>query len=105
MKDNSVPDLVELALQFCFILRENICHEDMKKVNLRNARRGFDGSCATNEFTDPNECMLEAWGRCGVDLTEGWGNNVPLTTDEQDHAWMEAWQMARIWKFNPYIIQ
>lgn len=101
-KDNEVPDLHELAKQFCFILREWLTQDELKRVNLRNARRGYDGSCATHEFCDPNEAMLMAWSRCGVDLTIGWGDNVPLSTDAQTNAWVEAWTIAREARFNPY---
>jgi len=51
----------ELAIAFSKQLRKDISAEDMIEVNRRNKTPEYVGACATHDFIDPNQTMLDVF--------------------------------------------
>lgn len=91
-----LPDALQLARVFSALVLRDVeaeNHEDLKRrtivININN-----DTICATHDFCDPNESMMDAWRA----LTGEWaldnGNN-PEIADLQLNRMNDAWAIAK----------
>lgn len=84
-----------LAARFCIELREELDDESIAKIAQRNKSEGYIGTtaCASHDFCDANQVMLNALAMLGVSFDAEDGEQV---------AWMdEAWTIARMLDFDP----
>lgn len=89
-------DPVELARQFCFILREWLTRRQIQLIVARNRREPDERICHTHDFCDPNQAMIDAWERC-------YGIHPRCQSATDTRLWNKAWSIARRWNFNPYL--
>ena len=93
-KQNGEYDIEALAKQFIIELRETVSDEEMDEINARNATPEYinTGCCASHDFCDPNQCMIDAL------------ENLGFTFETQDNAQLQAidqaWTLAKSCEFN-----
>ena len=94
------PQLVErLAVGFSDVLKTWLTTAELQAVNERNAdyKAAFKPCCATHEFCDPNEAMLQAFVNVlGREFTF-YNSDYPETEERHrrdEVLWGEAWQAA-----------
>lgn len=93
------PATKALACAFCSILNQWLTPEQLTEINRLNSTPEYqDGSCASHNFCDPNQAMIDAcvkvWGR-----EPEFGDIDP--EDKDTDAINEAWSIARKAEFNP----
>lgn len=92
------PATKALARAFCAVLNQWLTDAMMKEINRRNKLKGYVQACATHDFCDPNQAMIDAcvkvWGR-----EPEFGDADPDGKDTD--AINEAWNIARKAEFNP----
>tara|TARA_B100000700_G_scaffold325571_1_gene434699 strand:- start:380 stop:667 length:288 start_codon:yes stop_codon:yes gene_type:complete len=77
-----------LAEEFADIIRNELTDDELVLVNERNAANGYEKlSCATHDFIDPNQSMLDAMESLNIE--------VDLDSDKQIKLINEAWWMAK----------
>lgn len=89
-----------LAAEFSSVLREWLSPEEMAEVILRNARSVADGDtgvCASHDFCDANEAMMEAFARAGLNhYIEAILNDSGSPEEEAgSRLWNSAWGIAK----------
>lgn len=52
---------IKLANAFSAEIRQTLSSETVEDVNLINALSTDKDVCATHDYCDPNQCMLDAW--------------------------------------------
>jgi hypothetical protein len=52
---------IKLANAFSAEIRQVLSPETVEDVNLINALSTDEDVCATHDYCDPNQCMLDAW--------------------------------------------
>jgi hypothetical protein len=82
------PRSQELAEAFCRVINEWLDAETLAEVNRRNALPEYEGCCATHDFCDPNQAMLDALAEFGIEF-EGSHQQELLRLMN------EAWTIAR----------
>lgn len=88
-----------LATRFCIELREELDDDTIAKIVRRNKSEGFigTGACASHDFCDANQVMLNALAMLGVSFD---------AEDGEQAAWMdEAWTIARMLDFDEVRVQ
>lgn len=83
-----------LAARFCLELKEELDAESIANIVRRNKSNGFIGAtaCASHDFCDANQVMLNALSMMGVDFD---------AEDGEQAAWIdEAWTIARMLDFD-----
>ena len=104
MKANqTLPDAPTVAREFCRILSEWLTPEQMREVITKNATPEYAGCCATHDYCDPNQAMLDAFTACGHDCTDE--GDADLQDDEFLSAWEIAWTLAKSAEFDSALIQ
>lgn len=58
---NNSSTEIAIANEFSRILREWLTADQMEAINKSNHESNFEGGCASHEYCDPNEAMLEAF--------------------------------------------
>lgn len=85
----SFPETQDLANEFVIVIREWLTPEQLAEIDKRNATDDYKetGCCATHDFCDANQAMIDALERFNVAL------------DIQDEAQRvlidDAWQIAK----------
>lgn len=81
-----------ISAMFSRVIREWLTATQMQEVNRRNLLPNYVGACATHDFIDSNEAMLEAYRRLGY--------KRPESTDQVGMAkWDAAWDLSRKKRF------
>lgn len=83
----------QLAREFSAILRQWISPTDMAAVVEANKTPKYQGVCATHDYCDPNQAMLDAITKLGL---EWYGSDDPL-----DPLIDDAWKIAKQADFDP----
>jgi hypothetical protein len=84
---------VDLAVAFCEVLNKWLTPDEIREVNRLNATSEYTNCCATHNYCDSNQAMLDALEEFGI---EGFDAN-----DEKLTALInEAWELAIKWNFN-----
>lgn len=86
------PTIEALAVQFIEELRETISADDMDKVNARNVTPDYFKCCATHDFCDANQCMIDA--------LEHFGLSFDTQSEAQIDLINSAWNLAKACEFN-----
>ena len=87
----------ELAIRFAYYVREAITPYELSLVIEANKGHS-EGSCATHDFVDANEVMLQALKSMGVDETPADANCSPKAIK----LWNDAWDLAKSRDFLPF---
>lgn len=84
----------ELAAKFSQILREWLTTEELAEVNARNQADEYKsgGVCATHDFCDPNQAMLDAMESFGI-FYEGCDQTTEYLINN-------AWRIAKASRFS-----
>lgn len=86
--------VIELANAFSGVLNQWI-PEKLFEVNLRNKEASYVGCCATHDFCDPNQAMIDAF-------TSVFGRE-PSAKNQKDNLLINnAWNIAKDSQFKPY---
>ena len=81
-----------LAKEFARLMTEALHPDVFSLVNALNGGRKYEAtSCASQEFLDANEVMLEAMSNLGIEFAPENEENATLTN--------EAWQIAKVMNF------
>ena len=83
-----------LAIKFSELINEELTIEELNEVNRLNATPDFQNACATHEYIDSNETMIEACLQCGFEF-DSVCNSVLNS----------AWTIAKKAEFNPQTIR
>lgn len=59
----------ELASEFCHVLNEWLDEGKIDEINRLNKLPEYSGSCASHDFCDANQAMLDAMAKFGMDYT------------------------------------
>lgn len=88
------PDKVELANEFIKVLNEWLTAKQIEAINTTNKTPEYKntGACASHEFCDPNQAMIDAW----VNIT---GQELPLPKSKALSLVNEAWLIAKTKQF------
>lgn len=103
-----LPSPDTIARQFCRELIRFCGPGNIAKINRRNARRN-DNSCTTHDFCDANVLMDAAFKHITGKDTDDLSKTIPgfnrdtdgCIAQEVNAIWNEAWELARLAKFNP----
>ena len=77
----------DLAARFALELSHCMTPEQLEEAARRNAENPNAGECATHDFCDAGQAMLDAF--------TAWARRVPDLSDDADIAqWDEAWGLA-----------
>lgn len=84
----------ELARQFSAILHQWLTPEDFKQINAANLVEVVNGTsiCHTHDFCDPNQAMIDALQKFGVE--------IDIQNEEQVELINKAWKIAKDNQFN-----
>jgi len=78
----------DLASRFCRILNEWLTTDEIAEINSRNqGEYAGRGLCATHDFCDPNQAMLDAMEELGIELD--------VQDEKQIQLIDEAWSLAK----------
>lgn len=77
----AIVSALNLSSEFSRILREWLSPEELAEINLRNSTPEYSGCCASHDFCDPNQAMVDALEVFGLDfhpkhcdlVNEAWG--------------------------------
>ena len=88
-----MKDAIKIANKFSSILREWLTAEELQEINDKNAdyRMGIGTWCATHEYCDPNQAMINAFEHFGIDIDFDNEEHINLIND--------AWKLANDNKF------
>ena len=88
-----MKDAIKIANKFSSILREWLTTEELQEINDKNAdyRMGIGTWCATHEYCDPNQAMINALAHFGIDIDFDNEEHINLIND--------AWKLANDNKF------
>ena len=88
-----MKDAIKLANKFSSILREWLTAEELQEINDKNAEYKANGEphCATHEYCDPNQAMINAFEHFGIDIDFDNEEHINLIND--------AWKLANDNKF------
>ncbi len=76
----------ELAVKFATMIQETLNAEQIAEVNRRNGTQQYAGVCASHDFCDPNQAMLDAMEELGIEFDPQDEQQTRLT----DGAWTLA---------------
>ena len=88
-----MKDAIKIANKFSSILCEWLTTEELQEINDKNAdyRMGIGTWCATHEYCDPNQAMINALAHFGIDIDFDNEEHINLIND--------AWKLANDNKF------
>lgn len=77
----AIVSALNLSSEFSRILREWLSPDELAEINRRNSTPEYSGCCASHDFCDPNQAMVEALEVFGLDfhprlcdlVNEAWG--------------------------------
>lgn len=77
----AIVSALDLSSEFSRILREWLSPDELAEINQRNSTSEYSGCCASHDFCDPNQAMVEALEMFGLDfhprlcglVNEAWG--------------------------------
>lgn len=84
----------KLANAFSTILNEWI-PEKIFEVNLRNMEPSYNGCCATHDFCDPNQAMIDAFKKL-------YGKEPSIHNKMHNSVINESWNLAKANKFKQF---
>lgn len=85
----SFEECVKIASHFSRQLIDTIGREKLILANQENERRN-DDSCATHDYCDANQCMIDAMEKCGYDATK----EIEICNS--------VWDLAKALRFGQY---
>lgn len=88
----------ELAIAFSNELRKDISAENMTEINRRNKTPEYVGACATHDFIDANQSMLDVFKPVTGHEFVFYNGDEPETEkqfDADSALWDAAWSLAR----------
>jgi len=92
-----LPAPGDVARAFCQILNRDLSKADLRQIiamNREYARAGDGSVCATHEFLDPNESMLEAFEQFSIRAAS------QRFMDHHNDLWTLAWDMSKAAEFD-----
>lgn len=82
-----------LAKGFSNVLKDWLTYDELAEINELNATPAYaNGSCATHEFCDPNQAMIDAYNNL-------FGGNPEANNNNHIQLMNRAWAIARENKF------
>jgi len=87
-----VPTAQQLAVEFCKVLRSWLTDADFHAIIQAN-KESDPSLCATHEYCDPNQAMLDAMAKFGMDLD--------IESEKQGELIDKAWSIAKKAGFLP----
>ena len=63
---NTLPTASDLSVEFCRILNDWLDAETIARINRLNKSSEYQGCCATHDFCDPNQAMVDALENFGM---------------------------------------
>jgi len=92
----ALPEVPVLAKGFSRLMREAVSPKELDLANHRNHMDpDYAGCCATNDFTDSNVLMSEAFAVLGYDTAPPDGVSLDVATDAYSATWNAAWDLAK----------
>lgn len=76
-----------IADAFCRILNDWLTPAQIAEINRRNATPNYVDCCATHDFCDPNQAMIDAGALFGIQFDCRFNEDVDLI--------VAAWELAR----------
>ena len=86
-----MPDPVSLAEEFCRVLNDWLSPDDPQEINDRNALPEYETCCATHDFCDPNQAMVEALETFGIEFKP---DQCELINAAWNHAKLQHFQIV-----------
>lgn len=77
---SKLPTPDQLSMEFCRILSKWLEPSEIREINRRNAQPEYAGCCASHDFCDPNQAMIDALEAFGLEFH-------PELFDLVDTAW------------------
>lgn len=88
-------DQILLAVKFSAILNSWLTPEQIASINNLNKTAEYqNGACATHNYCDPNQAMIDAF-------SNAFGIEIDHHNEEHTEAISKAWAIARNNDFNP----
>jgi hypothetical protein len=84
----------KLAKAFAAEIRKDLTAAELKKVIARNKTDEYKGLCATHDFIDSNESMIQAFA-------ESFNRDIQFNSDSDTELINRAWDIAKDNDFNP----
>ena len=91
----SLPSVVQVCLAFITEIKKSLSANQIAEVVSRN-KDYEEGICASHDFCDANQCMLDAWKRLGHPMNFQAENQMGITD--------QAWTLARKGKFSNELV-
>jgi len=85
MRDGATPG--QIADEFCRILNDWLKPDEIAEINRRNALPEYRGLCATHDFCDPNQAMIDAGAIFTIEFDARFNEDVALIN--------AAWDIAK----------
>lgn len=82
----------KLALEFTRILNDWLTPEEIAEINRRDATPEYKDCCATHDFCDPNEAILQAYKTV-------YGVEPSAINQKQLNTMSNAWKEAKNYEF------
>ncbi len=90
---------IRVAAEFSKRISADLGTETMAKVRAANAARN-DGSCATHDYCNSNETMIEAMFACGLPFSgeSDWDKFAanPSYAESFNRIWNDSWDLAKL---------
>ena len=86
----TIIDPEDLASEFCRVLNDWLGADTLQEINRRNALPEYESCCASHDFCDPNQAMLEAMETFGVGFEP---DQCGLINAAWDHARIQHFQI------------
>ena len=90
-----LPSVVQVCLAFINEINNSLSADQLAEVVRRN-KDYEEGICASHDFCDANQCMLEAWKRLGHPMNFQAENQMGITD--------QAWTLARKGEFSNELV-
>lgn len=91
----SLPSVVQVCLAFITEIKNSLSTNQIAEVVSRN-KDYEEGICASHDFCDANQCMLDAWKRLGHPMNFQAENQMGITD--------QAWTLARKGEFSNELV-
>lgn len=103
VKVDTKENVEKLAKEFSKILNEWLSKDEITEINKRNATEEYKGNCATHDFCDPNQAMLDAFENVMGRELVFFNGDVPESEKQNEYdmaLWSKAWTLAHNNKFS-----
>ena len=97
-RQNKLPSPAALALEFSRVLTEWLGEAKIAQIVLANQTPEYRGCCASHDFCDSNQAMIDAWTNLSI---------VVIRANSSEHAEVinRAWDIAKRHRFDPESIK